>query len=266
MKNIFSKAYKIAIALVSLWFSLASFAEDASGAQANNPLASSKSLGLQNYYIGDFTDAQDGAIGEYGNQTWLRYAQPFTVGDTNWILRASLPVNHFPSFDDHTTGLGDANIFAAYLFDTGNPTLSFGLGPQLTMPTATDDALGSEQWSAGLVNVFFNGSSPKFQYGYLLSWQHSFAGNKERNEVNIGAFQPFAFYQLGDGWYLRSTPVMVYNFENDTYDIPIGLGAGKVVKTDFGVFNFFIEPQYSVAFDGAGQPKWQILAGLNLQF
>jgi hypothetical protein len=32
---------------------------------------------------------------------------------------------------------------------------SFGIGPQLTAPTATKDVVGSEKWSAGLVNVLF---------------------------------------------------------------------------------------------------------------
>jgi hypothetical protein len=30
------------------------------------------------------------------------------------------------------------------------------------------------------------------------------------------------------------------------------------------VYNFFIEPQGSVADHGLGQPRWQIFAGLNL--
>jgi hypothetical protein len=71
----------------------------------------------------------------------------------------------------------------------------------------TDHELGSEKWSAGLVNVLFNGSSRRFQYGYLLSWQHSFAGDDDLADVNVAALQPFAFYQLGGGTYLRAAPI-----------------------------------------------------------
>jgi hypothetical protein len=144
------------------------------------------------------------------------------------------------------------NVFAAYLIDTGNPAVSFGLGPQLTAPTASQDALGSEKWSAGLVNILFNVSSPKFQYGYLLSWQGSFAGDDNRDDVNLGAFQPFLFYQLGGGTYLRSTAVMAYNLENGDYSVPIGLGIGQVIPREKVVFNIFIEPQVSIADRGAG--------------
>ena len=132
-------------------------------AQANNPLANFTAVNLHNYYIGELTDLDD----EDANQFWVRFAKPFSIGKTNWIMRASLPVNTFP-VPDHETGLGDMNVFAAYLIDIGNPKVAFGVGPQITVPTATDDALGSEKWSAGLVNTLFNFGSPKFQYGYLL--------------------------------------------------------------------------------------------------
>ena len=230
-------------------------------AQANNPLANMTALNLQNYYIGELTD-----IDENANQFVVRYAQPFAIGESLWLMRASLPLNTFPAGGGHDTGLGDLNIFAAHLFDTGNPAVSFGIGPQVTFPTATESSLGSEKWSAGIANVMFDGRNKKFQYGYLLTWQHSFAGDDGRADVNVGAFQPFAFYQLGDGYYLRGAPIMTYNFENDNYSVPLGIGIGKVIKKDNTVFNFFVEPQYSVADRGAGLPEWQIYFALNMQF
>lgn len=171
-----------------------------------------------------------------------------------------------PPTGGHKTGLGDINLFASWLIDTGDPAVSFGFGPQITAPSATDDALGTQKWSAGLVNVLFNASSPKIQYGYLASWQHSFAGEKVRNDVNLAAFQPFLFYQLGGGTYLRAAPIWNYNVENDSYGVPLSVGIGQVIKQNKTVYNFFVEPQGSVAASGPGQPHWQIFAGLNLQF
>ena len=232
-------------------------------AQANNPLANFTAFNLHDYYIPQLTEPEKEA-----NQFWMRYAKPFSLGETDWIMRASLPINTYPvppAFEDKT-GLGDLNIFAAYLIDTGNPSLAFGIGPQITMPTATEDALGSEQWSAGFVNTLFNFASPTFQYGYLLSWQASFAGEDDREDVNVAAFQPFLFYQLGGGTYLRSTGAMVWNLENDGYSVPIGFGIGQVIPTDGTIFNVFIEPQVSAADKGAGWPEWQIFVGLNMQY
>ena len=236
---------------------------ESDAAQANNPLANFTALNLHNYYIGKLTDTDKNA-----NQFWLRYAQPFSIGGTNWLLRASLPISTFPLPPslDHETGLGDANVFAAYLIDVGNPKIAFGVGPQLTMPTATTGALGSEKWSAGVVNTLFSFTSPQFQYGYLLSWQGSFTGHSDRRDVNVGSFQPFLFYQLGGGTYLRSSAVMMYDFDNSTYTVPIGLGIGQVIPREKVTFNVFVEPQMSVADKGAGWAKWQIFLGLNMQF
>jgi len=279
--NISNRIY-IIVLIVAVLFCLcgAATAEEKSAgsdavqanAQANNPLAKFTAFNVHNYYIGELTGMDkitDDSEDKRANQFWLRFAKPFSIGKTNWLLRASLPINTFPVPPtlEHETGLGDLNVFAAYLIDVGNPAIAFGIGPQLTMPTATgNDALGSEKWSAGLVNTLFSFASPKFQYGYLLSWQASFAGADDRADVNLGAFQPFLFYQLGGGTYLRSTAVMAYNFENDTYSVPLGLGIGQVIPTEMVVFNVFVEPQVSVADKGAGWPEWQLFLGLNMQF
>ncbi|MCB1779918.1 MAG: hypothetical protein KDJ34_07455 [Candidatus Competibacteraceae bacterium] len=237
--------------------------ESNAAAQANNPLANMTAFNIQDYYIGALTEPDVSA-----NQAWFRFAKPFSVSETHWLLRASLPVNTFPTspHGDKETGTGDFNVFAAYLIDTGNPAISFGFGPQMTLPAASKDELGSGKWSAGFANVLFNASSPGFQYGYLLTWQASFAGDDDREDVNILAFQPFAFYQLGGGTYLRAAPIWAYNLKTDDYSVPLGVGIGQVIKKGKTVYNIFAEPQFSVADDGPGQPEWQIFLGFNMQF
>jgi hypothetical protein len=261
MKNIYRSAP--ALLLITLLSAAASAQENAdAAAQANNPLANMTAFNLHNYYIGEQTET-----GENANQFWLRYARPFSLGG-DWLMRASLPINSFPtsSTGGTETGLGDLNVFAAYLFDTGNPAISFGIGPQINVPTATKDSLGSEKWSAGFANVLFDARSKKYQWGYLLTWMASFAGNEDRADVNTAAFQPFGMLQLGKGRYLRSTGVWVYNFETGDYTVPLGIGIGQVIPKGKTVYNIFIEPQWSVADKGAGWPEWQIFIGFNMQF
>lgn len=253
----------LVLLLITFLSASASAQENADvAAQANNPLANMTAFNLHNYYIGEQTET-----GEDANQFWLRYARPFSLGG-DWLMRASLPINSFPSSSTGgtETGLGDLNVFAAYLFDTGNPAISFGFGPQINMPTASKDSLGSEKWSAGVANVLFDARSKKFQYGYLLTWMASFAGEDDRADVNTGAFQPFAMLQLGKGRYLRSTGIWVYDFETGNYSVPLGVGIGQVIPRGKTVYNIFIEPQWSVADKGAGWPKWQVFIGFNMQF
>ena len=240
-------------------------AQDAADAQAqaNNPLANTTSLNFQNQFTGRLS-----GFGEPANSGLLRAAQPFSIGDSHWIGRATLPISTYPRQPDgpHETGLGDFNIFAAYLIDVGNPGINFGIGPQLTAPTATDRSLGSGQWAAGFANVLFVATNPEWQYGYLLTWQARIAGGSNRPGVNVGNLQPFLFRQLGEGWYLRSTGVSTYNFDNNAYSVPIGLGIGKVLHVGNAVMNVFVEPQYSVLRHGPGQPEWGVFAGVNFQF
>lgn len=253
------KTMMLLLAIVALFYAERLWAEGDASAQANNPLANMTALNFQNYYIGDFTTR----LPDSGNQFWVRYAQPFNVRDTLWLMRASLPVISYSKPDEF--GLGDFNVFAAYLIPTKNPAVSVGIGPQLTMPSATDSILGSEKWSAGFAHVLFDGRSKKFQYGYLLTWQGSFAGESNRDDVNLAAFQYFGFYQLGQGWYLRSAPIWAFDLNDDDFTIPVGLGAGKVIMKDTTVYNMFIEPQFSIADEGTW-PEWQLFFALNLQF
>ncbi len=255
----------IALALTAVGQAAAAQEQGGDLAQANNPLADITAFNIQNYYIDRFTGLPDDVD---GNQMVLRFAKPVQIGDSNWLIRASLPYNSFPLGDrgDTVSSVGDFDIFAAYQIDTGNPAVSFAIGPQVVAPTATDDRLGSEQWQLGLANVYFNATSPVFQYGYLLTWRGGVGETHGRDRVNLGAFQPFAFYQLGDGWYTGGAPVWTYNFSNDNYNVPLGLRIGKAIKRKDTVFNIFVEPQWSVFHEGDGQPERQIYFALNMQF
>jgi len=227
-------------------------------ADANNPLAKTQAFNVHDYYIPTMSEAPD----QTANTFWLRYAQP--VG--KFLVRASLPVSRVPSADGSTaSGLGDFNAFAAYLFDT-KPGTSFGVGPQITAPTATADETGTGKWQGGLAAVYFDATSPAVQWGGLVTWQAAFAGDADRPGTSVLAVQPFFFLQMGKGLYARSTAVMVFDLKNDTYAVPVGLGIGKVVPTKSAVFNVFVEPQFTVLSRGARQPELQVFVGFNTQF
>lgn len=156
-------ARALSLTIITATMASAAFAqgEADAAAQANNPLADTTSLNLQNQYFGNLS-----SIDRDANAVLLRGAKPFRLGAANIMARATLPINTVPrAGGGDRSGLGDLNVFAAFLFDTGNPAISFGIGPQLTAPTATDDALGLGKWSAGFANVLFNASSPTVQYG-----------------------------------------------------------------------------------------------------
>jgi len=231
-------------------------------AQANNPLANFVAFNVQNYWIPRLYGLPD----DTANYLWLRGVVP--AG--RWLIRASVPVPTVPSSDptvlDSVSGLGDVNAFAAYTLTKPGATRMIGVGPLLAAPTATDDALGSGKWQGGAAAVVFDFSSPKVQWGTLLTWQASFAGDDDREDTNLLVFQPFYIFQLGKGLYLRSTAIWAFNLEQNTYNMPFGLGIGKVLVNKNTVYNFFVEPQFTFLHRGVGEPELQIFAGINMQF
>ena len=251
-----------AAALLGLIFAAGAAAEEAvegDAAQANNPLADIRAFNLQNYYIPELSGPGETTA----NSFILRYAQPFG----NWLMRASLPFNRVPTGMGETgSGLGDLDVFFAYLFDTGNPGRSFGIGPQFVLPTASRDATGAGKWQAGAAAVYFDATSKLFQWGGLVTYRTDFAGDDDRADTSVLAAQPFYFLQLGGGNYLRGAPIWVFDLENDSYHVPIGLGIGRVIPTKRVVFNVFIEPQFTILDKGPGQPEFQLFMGFNMQF
>ena len=65
--------------------------------------------------------------------------------------------------------------------------------------------------------------SPKFQQGYLLTWRGNVGDANGRTRVNLGVFQPFASYQLGNGWYTGGASIRTCNFQNDNCSITPGI-------------------------------------------
>ena len=83
---------------------------------------------------------------------------------------------------DTETGLGDIN-FSAYFSPSKPKGFIWGAGPSINIPTATDELLGSEQWSAGPAGVVLK-QSGQWTYGALARQLWSFAGDDDRADVN----------------------------------------------------------------------------------
>lgn len=181
-------------------------------------------------------------------------------------MRATLPIVTTPDSEltgGRHTGVGDLNLFDLFLFKEG--AVELGIGPQLTIPTASRDETGTGKWQAGLAGVLI-APQPWGLLGGLLTWQHSFAGDSDRPSVESASLQPFVMFNLPQSVYLRSTATWNFNLKSNDYSIPIGLGIGKIWKVGRETYNLFIEPQWTVAHDGVGQPKFQTFMGLNIQF
>ncbi|QHE91031.1 hypothetical protein PI93_003765 [Pandoraea fibrosis] len=239
---------------------LSQSADDAN--KSNNPLNLATSLNFQNYYTPRLFDTR-----AHTNDFLVRPTLPIAPGGLigyPQILRMTVPISTRPAGDGgYTTGLGDINLFDILLLKQGE--LDIGVGPLITLPTATSRELGTGKWSGGLAAVAVHASKEGL-LGGLVQWQHSFAGQSQRETVHTATLQPFIIRNLPQGWYLRSTGTWTFDVQKNNYDIPLGLGVGKAWRVGKDIFNAFVEPQWTVAHKGEGVPQFTVFAGLNITF
>ncbi|EIM25360.1 hypothetical protein [Microvirga lotononidis] len=250
-----------ALALVSCLCTASAGAQEGNGQnEANNPLTPKTTINLQDYFIPSFK----GLPGRDANQFLLRGLIPHKLFGAPQLFRFTLPIANAPTFPTGSdTGLGDLTLMD--LFVIPGKGIEFGIGPMLVAPTASSDALGAGKWQAGAAGIAI---APQHWglIGGLATYQQSFAGDDDREDVKLLTFQPLLLYNLPEGFYLRSTATWSFSFENHVHYIPVGFGAGKVWQLGKTTVNAFLEPQYTVWRHGDGVPRWQLFGGGNLQF
>jgi len=259
-RNLFNFILTVLAAAIFSSEALAQHASAEEANKSNNPLNPAPGLNFQDYYTPDIYGSD-----KYTNDFLLRGALPLPpIGPVPFpqLIRVTAPISTRPApGGGYSTGLGDINVFDIFLLQTEG--MQLGVGPLLTMPTASKDELGTGKWQGGVAAVAVH-PTPQYLIAGLLQWQASFAGDDDRADVNTLTAQPIVIYNLPEGWYLRSTGIWTFNLKNDDYYIPLGLGAGKAWKSGKNILNAFIEPQWTIAHDGDGWPKFTIFAGLNL--
>jgi hypothetical protein len=67
------------------------------------------------------------------------------------------------------------------------------------------------------------------------------------------------------GFYISSSPIWTFDFENDRYLMPFSVGIGKVFMVGKTIVNVTAEPQVAVYHKGEQQPAFQAFFGLTLQ-
>ena len=231
--------------------------------QAQNPIANLISLPLQNN-----TNFGIGPDDETQNILNIQPVWPFEVtDDLNLITRTILPVISQPDIltggEGRVNGLGDTT-FTAFFSPKDSEKLTWGVGPVLLFPTATDDALGSDKWGAGVSAVAL-AMPGHWVIGSLLSNVWSFAGSGDQ-DVNLFTWQYFINYNLPDSWYLTTAPLITANWEADsdnTWTVPFGGGIGKIFHIGKQPINGQISSYYNVEKPDSGA-DWQLR--LQLQF
>ncbi len=234
---------------------------------SQNPLTAIYSLPIQdNIYL----NIGKGSSGGYPvkNMANVQPVIPVSLGKkVEMVMRLILPVVTVPSVmtdgSVSTTGIGDLTLTAFFTPRKASKVL-WGIGPVLYFPTATNKYLGgTKKWATGpsLVMMFPLG---KFNAGFLLMNFWSYAGS---NEIIDGTFsfmqiQPFLNYNLKNGWFISSVPIITSNWSLDKdnrWTVPAGAGVGKAFRL-FGVLpaSAQFHAYYSVVSPENFGERWQM--------
>jgi hypothetical protein len=240
--------------------------QEAAKNAAQNPLANTISVPFQNntyYNVGP----EKGTV----NAMIVEPVIPIKL-NANWnlITRTIVPILRMPSMGpggDSVSGLG--NIQPQFYFSPSRPgpgKIIWGIGPQLWLPTATDDRLGVNKFGGGVDGVIVT-SRGHFRFGALVNNQ--WTGQNDRHQrVNQFTLNPFVFYNLPKGWYLVTSPVITADWTakpDDKWTVPVGGGVGRIFKVGAQPLNARVQFWKDVKTPTFGQ-SWTMQAQIQFLF
>ena len=139
-----------------------------------------------------------------------------------------------------------------------------GGGPVFNYPTATDNAIGSQKWSAGPTIVLLEQKSG-WTYGVLANQLWSFAGSSHRSSVNSAFLQPFLSYTTGTHTTFGINTESTYNWETDEWTIPLNPTVSQLLKLMDRPIQFTVGGRY-YAEAPRGGPDWGLRFVVTLLF
>jgi hypothetical protein len=133
-------------------------------------------------------------------------------------------------------------------------------GVVVSLPTATDDALGTDRYSLG-PEFMIGKLSKKYVLGMFPShlWDVGGSGNADVNVTNL---QLFGTYLPGGGWNVGTSPILSYDHNSDQWTIPLNFTFGKTVIWNGRPWKLSAEINYFIESSDAFGPEWFI--GFNV--
>jgi len=231
-----------------------------------NPVASLISVPLQ-YNRDEYGGANDGAV---VSKLVIQPVIPFELSqDWNVITRTLIPLidqQDFPQAALNESGLGD--ITPSFFFSPKSPTADgwiWGAGPVFLLPTATQDALGSEKWGLGPTGVALKQSGP-WTVGLLAGHIWSVAGNDDRNDVSVTTLQPFFSYTTKSHTTIGAYTESAYDWKSDQWQVPLIVQAGQLFKVGTQILQLSVAGKYWAESPDNGPQGWGFRTQLTFLF
>jgi len=225
---------------------------------ANDPTAPLMNMQVNDRYTSSYHNVED----ESGNQIQLRGALPFKWGDTQHIMRVTVPIITESPFIDN--GISDTTVFDLATFTSSWGR--WGAGVVGLLPTGGKNR-GAEKWGIGPA-IGFVVSSDALIWGAFNQNIFTVAGEDDRDDVNLSIVQPIINYSLPNGWSLGSSDMSItYDWENNEFsNLPLGIKLSKLHRFGKTPVQFGLEYEYNVADDSPAAPKSSIQLSTKILF
>lgn len=225
--------------------------------KVQNPVSDMVSIPYQNNFNYNY--------GPHNGKQYVGNFQPVVPLNVtkNWnvITRAVIPLVRQPELAPNigdVWGLGDIQ-FTAFLSPAKPGSFIWGAGPMFQFPSGTDSSITAGKFAAGPSVVVLRMDGP-WVYGVLTNYISSFAGQDDHGAVSLWTTQPFINYNLPDGWYLVTSPIITNNLMAESgqhWTVPVGGGVGKVIKFGKLPISTSLQGFYNVEHPDIG-PEWSI--------
>jgi hypothetical protein len=213
-------------------------------------------------YEGDIPGASDAEALRMTFQPSL----PYSLSDTtNLFVRPAVPVifsQDVPDprggFESEGVDLGDVG-FDALLGKTLPGGIALLGGVTGTLPTATDDALGRDQWLLGPAAAAAI-VRPWGVLGVLATHQWDVAGEDDF-DTSITSGQYFYAFNLGQGRQINGSPLFSYNHEasgGNKWSFPLAIGFSQTLLLNGRPWKFGIQYWHYIESPDLFGPDYQI--------
>jgi hypothetical protein len=230
----------------------------------SNPIASLISVPFQNN-----TDVGIGAYNGSRNTLNFQPVIPITLSPSlNMITRVVLPIitqQDITAPGMKQTGLSDAVVSAFFSPSKVNNGLTWGVGPAILVPTATDKLLGTEKLGVGPTAVILKQANG-WTYGALVNQIWSVAGSNDRADISQMFLQPFVSYNWKSGAGAGGNFEITQNWEGNATAVYFNPTISGITKLGTQMVQLAVGPRIPVSVPAGSRPDFGIRAVLNFVF
>lgn len=260
------------LVLLGIFCTATAFSQEEKPAQSAADLAKKLSNPIASLISVPFQNNTDVGIGVHnGSRNTLNFQPVIPISlspSLNVITRVVLPIitqQDITAPGVKQSGLSDAVVSAFFSPAEAKNGLTWGVGPAILVPTATEKLLGTEKLGVGPTAVILKQANG-WTYGALVNQIWSVAGSNERADVNQMFVQPFVVYNWKSGAGAGGNFEITQNWEGKTTAAYFNPVLSGITKLGTQMVQLAVGPRIPVSVPAGSRPDFGVRAMVNFVF